>query len=214
MIAVRDGRPVYVADVARVIDGPDEATDAVFYSVGPAKATAEHPAGSEFQAVTIALAKRPGANATRLAEQVLEKVEALRPALLPADVNVEVTRNYGETAEEKSNELVEHLLIATFSVVLLISLAMGWRAGIVVGIAVPVTLALTLFIYYVCGLHPEPRHAVRADLLHRHPGRRRHRRGREHRAPPPREEGPAAPAQSPSRRWTRSATPRSSPPSP
>jgi len=151
VIAVHDGRPLYVRDVARVIDGPAETTDAVFYSVGPAKATAEHPAGSEFQAVTIAFAKRPGANATRLAEQVLEKVEVLRPALLPADVNVEVTRNYGQTAEEKSDELVKHLLIATFSVMLLISFAMGWRAGIIVGIAVPVTLALTLFIYYVWG---------------------------------------------------------------
>jgi multidrug efflux pump subunit AcrB len=148
---VHEGRPVYVEDVARVIDGPDEATDAVFYSPGPAEGTPERPAGSEYPAVTIALAKRPGANATHLAEQALRKVESLRPRLLPADVNVSVTRNYGQTAEEKSNELVEHLLIATLSVVALISLAMGWRSGLVVGIAVPVTLALTLFIYFLAG---------------------------------------------------------------
>jgi multidrug efflux pump subunit AcrB len=151
VVGVRNGRPVYVADVARVIDGPDEARDAAFYSVGPAKATKEVPAGSEQPAVTIALAKRPGSNATHLAEAVLAKVEELRPRLLPGDVRVDVTRNYGRTAEEKSNELVEHLLIATLSVVALISLAMGWRSGLVVGIAVPVTLALTLFIYFLAG---------------------------------------------------------------
>jgi multidrug efflux pump subunit AcrB len=74
---------------------------------------------------------------------VLAKVEHLRPRLLPSEVHVEVTRNYGETAKDKANELVEHLLIATLSVVVLISLAMDWRSGLVVGIAVPVTLALT-----------------------------------------------------------------------
>ena len=80
-----------------------------------------------------------------------ELVEELRKHLLPATVHVEVTRNYGQTAEDKSNELVQHLLIATLSVVALISLAMGWRSGLVVGIAVPVTLALTLFIYFLAG---------------------------------------------------------------
>jgi multidrug efflux pump subunit AcrB len=148
---VRAGRPVYVADVARVIDGPGETEDAVFFTVGAARAAADLPAGLERPAVTIALAKRPGANATRLADEALDKVERLRPRLLPADVRVEVTRNYGRTAEEKSDELVQHLLIATLSVVALISLAMGWRSGVVVGIAVPVTLALTLFIYFLAG---------------------------------------------------------------
>jgi multidrug efflux pump subunit AcrB len=141
LAGVSHGRPVYVSEVARVIDGPDEATDAVFFSAGPD----EHPA------VTIALSKRRGANATVLAGDVLRKVEDLRPRLLPAEVHVEVTRNYGETAQEKSNELVQHLLIATLSVVVLISLAMGWRSGLVVGIAVPVTLALTVFVFYVAG---------------------------------------------------------------
>ena len=88
---------------------------------------------------------------TVLADQVLAKVDVLRSRLLPADVHVDVTRDYGQTAEEKSNELVQHLLIATLSVVALISLAMGWRSGLVVGIAVPVTLALTLFIYFLAG---------------------------------------------------------------
>jgi multidrug efflux pump subunit AcrB len=151
VVGLRAGRPIYVSDVSRVIDGPGENTDAVFFAVGHARATAERPAGREYPAVTIALAKRPGANATHLAELALGKVETLRPRLLPSSVHLEVTRNYGRTAEDKSNELVQHLLIATLSVVALISLAMGWRSGLVVGIAVPVTLALTLFIYFLAG---------------------------------------------------------------
>ena len=151
VVGLAQGRPVYVSSVARVIDGPDETQDAVLFSPGPAGASADAPAGSEHQAVTIALAKRRGANATELADRVLRKVEDLRPKLVPADVRIDVTRNYGETAQEKSNELVDHLLIATLSVVVLISLAMGWRSGLVVGIAVPVTLALTLFIYFLVG---------------------------------------------------------------
>jgi multidrug efflux pump subunit AcrB len=150
VVGVKDSRPVYVSSVARVVDGPDETQDAVLFAPGtsyPGPATA----GSEHPAVTIAIAKRTGTNATGLAERVLEKVERLRPRLLPAELRLDVTRNYGETAKDKSNELVEHLLIATLSVVALISLAMGWRSGLVVGIAVPVTLALTLFIYYLAG---------------------------------------------------------------
>jgi multidrug efflux pump subunit AcrB len=151
VVGVRAGRPVHAADVARVIDGPGETGDAVFFALGHARATAERPAGHEYAAVTIALAKRPGANASHLAQATLSKVEALRPRLLPASIHLEVTRNYGKTAEDKSDELVQHLLIATLSVVALISLAMGWRSGLVVGIAVPVTLALTLFIYFLAG---------------------------------------------------------------
>jgi multidrug efflux pump subunit AcrB len=151
VVGVGDGRPIYVADVARVSDGPDEAKDAVFFSPGPAWPGGAARAGQEHPGVTIALAKRPGANATAVAERVLAKLETIRPRLLPASVHVDVTRNYGETAAEKSNELVDHLLIATISVVVLMALAMGWRSGLVVGIAVPVTLALTLFIYFMAG---------------------------------------------------------------
>src|SRR5512134_246996 len=155
VVGVKEGRPVYVSSVARVIDGPDETQDAVFFSPGPAFAAhspgAARNVGAQEPAVTIAIAKRTGANATDLADRVLAKVEHLRPRLLPSEIDLHVTRNYGETAKQKSNELVEHLLIATLSVVALISLAMGWRSGLVVGIAVPVTLALTLFIYFLAG---------------------------------------------------------------
>src|SRR6185436_16808961 len=120
VVAVRGGRPTYVSDVARVSDGPDEATDAVFFSAGPAGAKVDRPAGKEFAAVTLALGKRPGTNATLLADQALAKVTSLRSRLIPADVHVDVTRNYGETDRDKSNELVQHLLLATLSVVALI----------------------------------------------------------------------------------------------
>jgi len=151
VVATRTGRPVYVRDVAKVVDGPAEAKSAVFFVTGSATATAERAIGREAPAVTIAIAKRPGANATDLAQAVEKKVADLQPRLLPRDVHVETTRDYGQTAEDKSNELVQHLLIATLSVVLLITLTMGWRSGLVVGIAVPVTLALTLFIYFLSG---------------------------------------------------------------
>src|SRR6266540_1733436 len=143
VVAVRDGRPIYVTDVARVVDGP-EPEPAVILT-----ADAKHPGFS--QAVSIVVAKRPGTNATELAHRVLAKVEALRGRLLPSAVHASVTRNYGETAGEKSSELIDHLLIATLSVIALILLAMGWRSAVVVGVAVPVTLALTLLLTYLNG---------------------------------------------------------------
>jgi multidrug efflux pump subunit AcrB len=143
VVAVRDGRPIYVADVARVVDGP-EPEPAVILT-----ADAKRPGFS--QAVSIVVAKRPGTNATELADRVLAKVEALRGRLIPGAVHATVTRNYGESAGEKSSELIDHLLIATLSVIALILLAMGWRSAVVVGVAVPVTLALTLLLTYLNG---------------------------------------------------------------
>jgi multidrug efflux pump subunit AcrB len=143
VVAVRDGRPIYLEDVARVTDGP-EPEPAVILMAQKGKAGFE-------QAVSIAVSKRPGTNATALARTVEHKVEVLRGRLIPAAVEVTVTRNYGETAGEKSNELIEHLLIATLSVITLILLAMGWRSAVVVAVAVPVTLSLTLLLTYVFG---------------------------------------------------------------
>jgi multidrug efflux pump subunit AcrB len=157
VVGVSDGRPVYLSDVAAIVDGPEEPSRYVFLGTGPAAAArgleafGATGAVREFPAVTISIAKRPGANATALAGAVLGLVDRLRPSLFPSRVALAVTRNYGETAAHKSNELIEHLLIATLSVTLLIAVAMGWRAALVVGIAVPVTLALTLFIYFLFG---------------------------------------------------------------
>ena len=139
----------------------------------------------EYPAVTITLAKRKGANATLIAEDALQKIETLRGDTLPRDLNITVTRNYGETAKDKSDELLEHLFIATISVTLLIALALGWRESGVVLLAIPVTLALTLAIFYFYRLHAKPRDAFRADFLHRHSGGRRDCGGRKHRAPFP-----------------------------
>ncbi len=157
VVGVREGRPIYLGDVAEVVDGPEEPSRYVFLANGPGAPArglggSPRPRGSEeYPAVTIAVAKRPGANATFLSKRILGLVEQLKGKLVPDTVGIAVTRDYGETAQHKSNELIEHLLIATLSVVVLIALAMGWRAALVVGVAVPVTLALTLFIYFLLG---------------------------------------------------------------
>ncbi len=150
VVGVYQGKPVYLRDVAaEMVDGPAEANDYVLFANG-----AGAPKGAqrgEYPAVTITLAKRKGTNATIITEKAEKKIEELRGYLLPSDLNVTVTRNYGETAKDKSNELLEHLLLATLSVTLLIALALGWRESGVVLIAIPVTLALTLFIFYMFG---------------------------------------------------------------
>ena len=138
--------------------------------------------GGSHPAVTLAVAKRKGANAITVAHQVEAKLATVRPALLPADLNVTVTRNYGETAAEKSNELLYHMVLAVVSVSAAHRARARRREAVVVLIAIPVTLALTLFVFCRLRLHAEPHHAVCADLLDRHPRRRRDRRGGEHRA--------------------------------
>jgi multidrug efflux pump subunit AcrB len=147
--AVRDvavpagpGRSLLVRDVAEVTDGPGEPTAYVRYH---AREHGSHPA------VTIALAKRKGANAITVSHLVEEKIATVRGTLLPADLNVSITRNYGETAAEKSNELLYHMLLAVLSVSVLIGLALGRREAAVVLTAIPVTLALTLFAFLLYG---------------------------------------------------------------
>jgi multidrug efflux pump subunit AcrB len=142
VVTARGGGPVYVRDIADVREGYGERESYVFHAEG---------AGDPESAVTLAVAKRAGANATELAEAILERVEQTRDRILPAGVGVEVTRNYGETASEKAGELIFHLLVATLSVTLLIGIFLGWREAVVVLVAVPVTLALTLFVYYAFG---------------------------------------------------------------
>ncbi|MBZ5703056.1 MAG: efflux RND transporter permease subunit [Acidobacteriia bacterium] len=150
VVGVRGGRPVYLRDVAaRIEDGPAEATQYVLYGNGAG--AAKRAAAGEFPAVTITVAKRRGTNATVISAEALAKVEALRGTLLPADLQLSVTRNYGETAKDKSDELLKHLFIATLSVTLLIALVLGFRESGVVLLAVPVTLALTLAIFYFFG---------------------------------------------------------------
>lgn len=144
---VSHGRPVYLRDVATITDGPEEPADYVFDSE-----TAGRIAGAtQRPAVTIAVAKRKGTNATALASTILRKVDALKGTLIPPDVRVRVTRDYGETAADKSNELLWHMLLAVISVSILIFFALGRRESGVVAVAIPVTLALTLAVFYVAG---------------------------------------------------------------
>ncbi len=153
VVGVHNSRPVYLRDVvADLVDGPAEPENYVLFGTGSG---AEHNAaagtGGETPAVTITVSKRKGTNATLVAENVLTRLNELRGNLVPPDLNLSVTRNYGETARDKSNELLKHLLIATLSVTLLIAVALGWRESGVVLLAVPVTLALTLAIFYLYG---------------------------------------------------------------
>ena len=153
VVHVFNGRPVYLKDVAQISDGPEEAANYVFMGMGPAaakKGLTGDTAG-QYEAVTIAISKQKGANASIVADEALKKVEALKGQLIPKDVQVTVTRNYGETAKDKSNELLYHMLLATISVIILVALFLGWRESIVVAVAVPVTLALTLLINYLYG---------------------------------------------------------------
>lgn len=148
---IYNGRPVYLKDVAGVIDGPEEPSNYVFMGLGPASDYNEKFKSGIFEAVSITIAKKQGTNATHIAERTLEKIEVLRRNIIPSGIEITTTRNYGETAREKSDELLKHMLIAAISVTLLIALALGWKESIVVAVAVPVTLALTILISYMYG---------------------------------------------------------------
>lgn len=147
VLGAQDGRPVFVRDVARVEDGAGDPTHYVLFGRG----AADGVPGNEESAVTLAVAKRPGANAITVADNVREKIRALQGYVIPKDIDVTVTRNYGETAAEKSNELLLHMGIAVLSVALLILVMLGWRESLVVAIAIPSTLALTLLVFHLSG---------------------------------------------------------------
>jgi len=148
VVGVSGGRPVYLRDVAEIVDGPEEPADYVLFGLGPA---ARSKTGSAVPAVTLSVSKRKGTNAIVVADRVLAKVEGLKGTLLPRDVSVAITRNYGETAAEKSNELLLHMLIAVVSVSILIWITLGLRESGIVATAIPVTLALTLSVFYLTG---------------------------------------------------------------
>lgn len=153
VVGVHNGRPIYLSDVAQVADTVKEPDDYVFMGLGPGAAEKglKGNAAHDYPAVTISIAKRKGANATWVADDLLKKVEFLKGKVIPSEVQVTVTRNYGETAREKNNELLFHMFLAAISVTILIALFMGWRAGAVAAIAIPVTLALTMLIFYLIG---------------------------------------------------------------
>jgi multidrug efflux pump subunit AcrB len=144
-------RPVYLRDVAKVIDGPREPTSYVRIAFGPAGAPPGVQPGQAVPAVTLAFAKKRGTNAVRVAEDVVQRARGLAPDILPADVHLLVTRDYGETANEKVNELLRELGLAIVTVTGLIAFALGWREGLIVAAAVPITFALTLLVNLLAG---------------------------------------------------------------
>ena len=149
VVHVADGRPVYLRDVATVLDGPAEADSYSWMGFGPADSGSN--AGDVFPAVHVAVAKQKGANAVRVAGDVESRMHELARSHLPEGVRYRITRDYGETANHKVNELVESLAIAVLTVIVLIGLTLGWRAAIVVALAIPVCYSLTLFVNLLAG---------------------------------------------------------------
>ena len=169
VVGVFDGAPVFLKDVASVEDGPDEVANYVRHGWGPARGFTKHesfpgtvlgapaaatpasdPAAAQ-TAVTIAIAKKKGSNAVWVANAVLREAEELRAAIVPADMELVITRNYGLTANEKVNELVEGLAVAVLIVVALLTLGLGWREALIVAVAVPVVFGLTLAVNLMLG---------------------------------------------------------------
>ncbi|SIQ58522.1 Multidrug efflux pump subunit AcrB [Paracoccus thiocyanatus] len=142
VLTARDGRPVYVRDVAD-LGFVSDTSDALVATID--RDSDRRPA------VTLALAKRPGANAVTVAEAIMHRAETLQGSLIPDDMQVEITRDYGETANEKANELLYHLGLATLSIIALVWLAIGRREALVVAVVIPVTILLTLFASWIMG---------------------------------------------------------------
>jgi multidrug efflux pump subunit AcrB len=152
VVGVSEQRPVYLRQVAEVMDGPAEATSYVWSGQGPARRSAAGlKVNLPLPAVTVAVAKQAGTNAVTVATDVIRKVEDLKGVIIPTDVQVTVTRNYGETAREKADELLWHLGVAVTAVVAFLGIVLGPRPAFVVSIAIPLTLSLTLFTSMLIG---------------------------------------------------------------
>lgn len=151
IVGVHQGAPVFLRDIAKITDGADQPARYVNFGAGPAGQAAGLNAAGRFPAVTLAVAKKPGANAVEVAEGVITRFEQMRGVAFPDAVQATVTRNYGATAEDKAQTLIKKLIFATLSVVALVLLTLGKREALVVGAAVIVTLAITLFASWAWG---------------------------------------------------------------
>ncbi len=147
VVGIHSGSPVYLKQVAQILDGPEEPAQYVNFGYGRINDQKTLYKG-EYPAVTISVAKRRGADAMKVSDEILSKIKHLEKDLIPSDVQVDVTRNYGETASQKVSELLLHLFGAIIAVTFVVMLAMGWRGGLVVFLSVPITFALTMFSYY------------------------------------------------------------------
>ncbi len=155
VVGVYNGQPVYLRDVATISDGPPQPADYVFFGTGPQarekgiEATASRM--GEFPAVTLTIAKRKGSNAVTISEEVLKRIHTSFGKFMPSNIHMTITRNYGESANEKANELMFHMLLAVLAVTVLIWITLGARESGIVALAIPVTLALTLAVFYLLG---------------------------------------------------------------
>ena len=153
VVGVFDNRPVYLRDVATITDGPTEAASytRIGFGARALRQAGRAPDDWSRPAVTIELAKKKGANAVSVADEIIARLDELRGAILPGDVEATVTRNYGHTAQAKSDELIGSLFFAVLTVVALLAFTMGWREALVVAVAVPLSFALALFVNYLFG---------------------------------------------------------------
>ena len=148
VVGIQQNQPIYLKQIASIYDGAELPKNYVSLGFGQASENVRSY-NSEYPAVTISVAKRKGADAMKISDIILKKVDHLKQNLIPTDVHVEVTRNYGETASQKVSELLMHLIGAIIAVTFVVMLAMGWRGGLVVFLSVPITFALTLLSYYM-----------------------------------------------------------------
>ncbi|MBZ5855612.1 efflux RND transporter permease subunit [Flavihumibacter profundi] len=148
VVGLNQQQPVYLKQIAKVEDGPETSSQYVLFGYGKADTLNSAKFKSNYPAITLSIAKKKGADAMKLSQQIISKVDHLKKDLIPADVQLTVSRNYGETASDKVSELLFHLFISIVVVTAFVMLAMGWRGGLVVFLSVPVTFALTLFSYY------------------------------------------------------------------
>ncbi len=151
VVGVRDGKAIFLDDVASVVQGPDQPEQYVRFGTGVAAGAIGLEPGIAAPAVTLAIAKKPGTNAANMTRQVVSRLDELRGIIVPEGVEYTVTRDYGKTADAKAKKLIQKLVFATISVILLIIVSIGWREAVVVGSAVIITLALTLFASWAWG---------------------------------------------------------------
>ncbi|HEY6094959.1 MAG TPA: efflux RND transporter permease subunit, partial [Gallionellaceae bacterium] len=151
VVGVSAGKPVYLHDIADIKDGADQPSSYVWMGAGPAAGDKGISAKGEFTAVTVAVSKKPGENAVNIANQLLSRVNELKGSVIPSDVHVTTTRNYGETANDKAKKLIQKLIFATSAVIALVWIALGRREAFIVGVAVILTLLVTLFASWAWG---------------------------------------------------------------
>jgi len=151
VIGLSSGVPIALGDIATIEITPSQAEQFVWFGTGPAAADKGISATGQFPAVTLAIAKKPGSNAIEVADQVIGRIDQLRGIVIPEGVEVTVTRNYGATANEKALTLIQKLVFATAVVVLLVVVTLGLREAVIVGVAIVVTLAMTLFASWAWG---------------------------------------------------------------